>query len=134
MKKYIIFYFLILSPCISLSQIDTVYFTSEKVGLQILTLNIDTVKIYEEAKEYPKPFGPSLVNFSPKIFNYENSPLKIIFHDENMNILAILKWKNIIPGAYRFDWWEIIKTRPLGPYYLKVSTNKKSETKKVLLY
>jgi hypothetical protein len=114
-----------------ISQPDTVIFSSEKVGLIVFTKNADSIKILEDQK-YLNPFAPTMADFSPRIFIYEKSPLVIKVKDSSETDLVIYVWQSVLPGAYRFDWWQYM-THLSGTYYVETILNNKSKTIKALI-
>jgi hypothetical protein len=117
-----------------LSQPDTVMFSSDKVGLSILTQNPDSIKYFPE-RDIPNPFSPSMTNYSVKISIYDSSKLIIKFKDANEETLVVYIWNKVSPGAYIFHWWEYQGIQRLsgGIYFTEKIINDKSETKKVVL-
>lgn len=100
------------------SQSDTVRFTSEKVGLVVLTHNIDSIKYFPE-KQPPNPFGPSMEYYNERISSIDTTYLSVIVKDKDLNIIVVYIWNKILPGAYKFYWWNNLQYLPSGCIILK---------------
>ena len=116
-----------------LSQADTVNFTSEKVGLILITNNLDSIKYYPDSPP-PNPFGPDMNTYSVRINTYDSTKLIIKIKDINQEDLIIYIWDSIPPGSYKFDWWQYAEFRrfPSGKYYGEKIYNNKTETSKII--
>lgn len=114
---------------------DTVFFSTEKEGLTILTQNIDSIKYHSKKENYPNPFSPSMKDYAAKVKTYDTTFLLITIKDKADIEIKSFRWEKIIPGAYRFDWWEYMdfKTLPSGVYYAEIFSNKGVETNKALI-
>lgn len=115
------------------SQSDTVFFSSEKVGLILFTNNIDSIKYFPDAPP-PNPFGPSQKTYSIRINTYDTTKLIIKVKNKD-EVIFVYEWNMIPPGAYEFDWWQYAEYRklPSGQYDAEKIFNNKSETSKVFL-
>ena len=113
-------------------QNDTVIFSSEKVGLIILTQNIDSIKYFPE-KQNPNPFGPTMETYATRINSWDTAELSVTIKDNNQNILVVYIWHKILPGAYKFYWWENMQYIPAGIYYIETNINNKITTNKAVI-
>lgn len=113
------------------SQADTVYFSSEKTGLILLTQNIDSIKYFPETPP-PNPFSPTMDSYSVRINTYDTTNLTVNFKDIYEEVLIVYKWNNIPPGAYKFEWWNYIQSLQSGTYFTEKIIGNKSEINKVI--
>lgn len=116
------------------SQADTVYFSSDKVGLILFTNNIDSIKYYLEVPPL-NPFSPSMESYSLRINSYDSTKLIIKVKNVNEEILLVYIWNKIPPGAYRFDWWQYIDFRNFssGKFSVEKIFNNKTTVNTLLI-
>jgi len=115
------------------SQCDSVVFSSDKVGLVILTQNPDSVKYYSGKGNYPNPFSPSTIDVCVFINSLEENKLTISVKNYFEECLMKFIWDKISPGSYRFDWWLYMHNPPSGVYFTEKIIGNDSVSHKVVL-
>ena len=111
-------------------QCDSVIFSSERVGLVILTQNIDSIEYFKKIEHPPSPFGPTMLNYAAYINSYNDGNV-IIEVSSTSECITRFIWSNILPGSYRFDWWQYFNGLPGGMYIIKTIVDHISKSYKV---